>query len=286
MERPAGRRARHPLFHGFQELARIGGRSGAERVMLASAFIYGVQTGVLVLVPRDQLESGADAWASSTRRWASGVLGAVLVSRLVRSARVGTLSTCPCCDVAADGRAPVTDSVGRRSCSCLCPDRLGRRRRAHADNSSGAVPGDVLDASGVRSTRRGAAFIVGSLVWTGGDPPGDRERVRGVRWSCPAGTARVSGLLAPTGKRRVLARIGPAVAVFETRRILEDTAGRRQRLARAATALTVAIGADVVVQGAPASIYVIESGRLDVLRRTGREPPVQVNVLAAGDSYR
>jgi len=154
-----------------------------------------------------------------------------------------------------------------------------------------AVPGAVLGRVwGAVDALVVAAIIVGSLVV---GPVVDLLGTAGAFVTFGL-VVPVLGLLGVGGLLRadreavaLLARIGPAVAVFEQVEILEDTdRAVIERLAQAATALTVPIGADVVVQGEPAEhFYVIESGRLDVLVARDGEPPVQVNVLAAGDSF-
>jgi CRP/FNR family cyclic AMP-dependent transcriptional regulator len=102
------------------------------------------------------------------------------------------------------------------------------------------------------------------------------------------GLIGVGGLLrADRESVALMERIGPAVTVFQDVPLLED-ADRAvlERLALAAAAQSVPIGADVVVQGEPAEhFYVIESGRFDVLvaDRDGSETPV--NVLGAGDWF-
>ena len=262
--------------------------------MLASAFIYGVQTVVLVLVARDQLESGSDGVGIFYAALGiGGVLGAVLVTRLVRSARVGTLlygsmlvMSLPMAALAVtDSGGPafvlvLVSGIGSVVVDVLTLTQLQR-----------AVPGHVLGRVwGAVDALVVAAIIVGSLV------VGPVVALLGTASAFAVfGLAvPVLGLLGVGGLLRVdreavelLARIGPAVAAFEQVELLEDTdRAVVERLAQAATALTVPIGADVVVQGEPAEhFYVIESGRLDVLVAPDGEPPLQVNVLAAGDSF-
>ena len=282
------------LLHGFRELVRSKDARVLSGVMLASAFIYGVQTVVLVLVARDQLESGSDGVGIFYAALGiGGVLGAVLVSRLVRSARIGTLlygsmlvMSLPMAALAAtDSGGPafvlvLVSGIGSVVVDVLTLTQLQR-----------SVPGAVLGRVwGAVDALVVAAIIVGSLV------VGPVVGLLGTAGAFATfglvvpvlGLLGVGGLLrADREAVAVLARIGPAVAVFEQVEILEDTdRAVIERLAQAATALTVPIGADVVVQGEPAEhFYVIESGRLDVLVARDSEPPVQVNVLAAGDSF-
>ncbi|HEY3725171.1 MAG TPA: MFS transporter [Acidimicrobiia bacterium] len=282
------------LLHGFRELVRSQDARVLSAVMLASAFIYGIQTVVLVLVARDQLASGSDGVGIFYAALGiGGVLGAVCVSRLVRSARVGTLlygsmlvMSLPMAALAlTDSGGPafvlvLVSGIGSVVVDVLTLTQLQR-----------AVPGEVLGRVwGAVDALVVAAIIIGSLV------VGPVVALLGTAGAFAAfglvvpvlGLLGVGGLLrADREAVALLARIGPAVAVFEQVEILED-ADRAviERLAQAATALTVPIGADVVVQGEPAEhFYVIESGRLDVLAARDGEAPVQVNVLAAGDSF-
>lgn len=154
-----------------------------------------------------------------------------------------------------------------------------------------AVPGDVLGRVwGALDALVVAAIIIGSLV-VGPvvDLLGTGAALIFFGLLVPGlGLLGVGGLLrADRESVELLARIGPAVEVFEQVELLAD-AGRAvvERLALAAVVETVPIGVDVVVQGEPAShFYVVESGRLDVLVRNDEGPEVQVNVRGAGDWF-
>jgi MFS family permease len=282
------------LAHGFRELGRSADARVLSAFMLGSAFIYGVQTVVLVLAARDQLASGSDGVGIFyAALGVGGVLGAVLVSRLARSPRLGAslygcmlLASLPLAALAAtdSGGLAVTlvllSGIGSVVVDVLTLTQLQR-----------SVPGDVLGRVwGALDALVVATIIVGSLV-VGPvvDLVGTDAAFVAFGLVVPLlGLLGVGGLLrADRDSVALLERIGPAVEVFEEVEILEDTdRAVVERLALAATAMTAVIGEDVVVQGEPAEhFYVVESGRLDVLVRADDGTETQVNVLAAGDSF-
>jgi predicted MFS family arabinose efflux permease len=282
------------LFHGFVELGRTADARVLGGFMLGTAFIYGTQTVVLVLVARDHLEAGADGVGILYAALGiGGVLGAAIVARLVRAARLGAilygalmLACAPMALLAVADSGLVTfllvllSSVGGVVLDVLALTQLQR-----------AVPGAVMGRVwGALDALFVAAIIFGSLIVAPViDLVGTETAFIVLGLSVPAlGLLGIGGLLrADREVIELLERIGPAVAVFEHLPILED-ADRSvlEQLALAATTMDVAIGSDVVVQGEPADcFYVIESGRLDVLVQSGDGPPEQVNVLAAGDWF-
>jgi MFS family permease len=282
------------LAHGFRELAASADARVLSAFMLGSAFIYGFQTVVLVLVAGEQLESGSDGvGVFYAALGVGGVLGAVLVHRLARSPRVGAslfgclvLASVPMALLAGtDSAGPAVTLVLLSGIGSVVVDVLTLTQLQRA------VPGDVLGRVwGALDALVVAAIIVGSLVvgpvveLIGTDPA---FVVFGLVVPVVA-LLGISGLLrADRESVELLARIGPAVEVFERVEILEDTdRAVIERLALAATARSVPIGADVVVQGEPAEhFYVVESGRLDVLVRRDGATEVQVNVLGAGDAF-
>jgi MFS family permease len=281
------------LGRGFRELAVSADARVLGGLMLCSAFIYGTQTVLLVLVAGDQLESGTDGvGVFYVALGVGGVLGAALVSRLARSARLGAiLYTCLLVTSVPIAALAATDSVGPAFTLVLVSGvgavvldvlTLTQLQRA--------VPGDVLgrvwgalDALVVASIIFGS-IVVGPVV----DVVGAANALIVLGFAVPlVGLFAIRGLVrADRESVALLTRIGPAVAVFEQVAILED-ADRAviERLALAATPVLVPIGADVVVQGEPADhFYVIESGRLDVLVEHDGAVE-QVNVLAAGDWF-
>ena len=113
--------------------------------MLGTAFIYGIQTVVLVLVAGEQLEAGADGVGLFYAALGlGGVIGAALVSRLARSraARRGPLR------VAAPHDGPDGAARGRRARAAVAfalvaavEHRRGRARRARAHAAAACGPG-------------------------------------------------------------------------------------------------------------------------------------------------
>jgi hypothetical protein len=282
------------LFLGLRELGRTADARVLGGYMLGTAFIYGIQTVVLVLVAGKQLDAGADGVGILYAALGlGGIIGAAVVARLARAARLGAvlygsllLATVPMALLAVTASAGpaftlvVVSSIGAVVLDVLALTQLQR-----------AVPGDVLGRVwGALDALVVAAIIVGSVIVA---PVIEVLGADGafvvLSLAVPVlGLVGVAGLLrADRESVALMERIGPAVAVFEALPILED-ADRAvvERLALAAVVEVVPIGADVVVQGDPAEhFYVVESGRLDVLIAESGLPEVQVNVLGAGDWF-
>jgi predicted MFS family arabinose efflux permease len=282
------------LMHGFRELARTADARVLGGYMLGTAFIYGIQTVVLVLVAGEQLEAGTDGVGIFyAALGVGGVIGAALVTRLARSARLGAvlyasllLTAVPMALLAVSSSGAVAfvlvllSSVGGVVLDVLALTQL---QRAVSGEVLGRVWG-ALDALVV------SAIIIGSIVVApvvdllGADPA-----FAVLALTIPIlGLVGVGGLLrADRESVELLDRIGPAVDVFQQVPLLE-VADRAviERLASTAVVQPVAIGENVVVQGEPAEhFYVVETGRFDVLvQEDGREPE-QVNVLGAGDWF-
>jgi MFS family permease len=278
-------------------LRELGGSADARvlgGLMLGTAFIYGIQTVVFVLVAKEQLETGANGvGVLYAALGIGGVLGAAVVARLARAARLGAvlygsllLATVPMALLAVTSSAgpafilALVSSVGAVILDVLALTQLQR-----------AVPGDVLGRVwGALDALVVSAIILGSLVVAPViDLVGADAAFVLLPLSVPVlGLAGVAGLLrADQESVELLTRIGPAVAVFETVPILEE-ADRAviERLALAAEVQSVQIGTDVVVQGEPSEhFYVVESGRFDVLVALDDRSPEPVNVLGAGDWF-
>jgi MFS family permease len=282
------------LVLGLRELGRTADARVLGGYMLGTAFIYGIQTVVLVLVAAQQLDAGTDGVGILYAALGlGGVVGASIVARLARSARLGAvlygsllLATVPMALLAASASAGpaftlvVASSIGAVVLDVLALTQLQR-----------AVPSEVLGRVwGALDALVVAAIILGSVVVAPVvDLLGADTAFVVLSLAVPVlGLVGVGGLLrADRESVALMERIGPAVAVFQTVPLLED-ADRAviERLALAAVVKAVPIGADVVVQGEPAEhFYVIESGRLDVLVAEGDLPATQVNVLGAGDWF-
>jgi predicted MFS family arabinose efflux permease len=282
------------LMHGFRELARTADARVLGGYMLGTAFIYGIQTVVLVLVAGEQLEAGTDGVGIFyAALGVGGVIGAALVTRLARSARLGAvlyasllLTAVPMALLAVSSSGAVAfvlvllSSVGGVVLDVLALTQL---QRAVSGEVLGRVWG-ALDALVV------SAIIIGSIVVApvvdllGADPA-----FAVLALTIPIlGLVGVGGLLrADRESVELLDRIGPAVDVFQQVPLLE-VADRAviERLASTAVVQPVAIGENVVVQGEPAEhFYVVETGRFDVLVQEGGGEPEQVNVLGAGDWF-
>lgn len=282
------------VVHGFRELGQTANARVFGGYMLGKAFIYGIQTVVLVLVAGEQLEAGADGVGIFYAALGiGGIVGAAIVSRLARSARLGAvlygsllLTSVPMAALAwsLSGESAFTlvmmSSIGAVVLDVLALTQLQR-----------AVPSDVLGRVwGALDALAVAAIIVGSLVVSpaiellGKDPA-----FVALALAVPlAGLVGVRALLRADGESiALLERIGPAVAAFERVAVLED-ADRAviERLALAAIVEQVPMGADVVVQGEPSEhFYVVESGRLDVFVQSNGGASEAVNVLGAGDWF-
>ena len=283
----------HRLVRGFREL----GGSADVRVLggfiLGSAFIYGVQTVVLVLVAGDQLSSGTDGVGIFYAALGiGGVLGAFLVARLARSPRLGALlyacvllASVPMAVLAAThSGGPAFTLVLLSGIGSVVVDVLAltQLQRAVAGDVLGRVWG-ALDALAVTAIILGS-LVVGPVVDLLG---AERSYIAFGLFVPLLGLLGVGGLLrADRESVELLARIGPAVEVFEQVELLAD-ADRAvvERLALAAEVQVLPIGGIVVAQGEPAAhFYVVESGRLDVLVRADGVDE-QVNVLGAGDWF-
>jgi predicted MFS family arabinose efflux permease len=282
------------LLHGFRELARSADVRVLGGYMLGTAFVYGIQTVILVLVASEQLESGSDGVGIFyAALGVGGVIGAALVTPLARSARLGAilygsllLTAVPMALLAVSGSGAVAfvlvllSSVGAVLLDVLALTQL---QRAVSGDVLGRVWG-ALDALVVTTIIIGSVIVEPVVDTLGADPA-----FVVLALAVPVlGLLGVGGLLrADRESVELLERIGPAVRVFQQVPLLE-VADRAviERLAASATVLPVAIGEDVVVQGEPAEhFYVVESGRFDVyVQEAGREPE-QVNVLGAGDWF-
>lgn len=285
--------ARH-VMHGFRELGQTANARVLGGYMLGTSFIYGIQTVVLVLVAGEVFEAGADGvGVFYAALGIGGVLGAAIVSRVARSARLGAvlyfslvLASVPIATLAltASGGFAFTlvmlSSVGGVVLDVLALTQLQR-----------AVPSDVLGRVwGALDAMAVASIIVGSLAVSPViELLGTDSAFIVLALSVPVlGLLGVGGLLrADRESVALMERIGPAVAVFEQVSLLED-ADRAviERLALSAVVQPVPIGTDVVVQGERAEhFYVVESGRLDVLVQSNGDALEQVNVLGAGDWF-
>ena len=281
-------------LHGFRALGRSRDARVLGAYMLGPAFIYGIQSVVLVLVASEQLNGGADAvGVLYAAMGLGGILGAATVARLVQSPRLGAvlfgsllLTTVPMAMLAASGSGivafllVVVSSIGAVVLDVLALTQL---QRAVANDVLGRVWG-ALDALIV------TAIIIGSIIVAPVvDALGADSAFLVLSLAVPVlGLLGVGGLLrADREAVELLDRIGPAVEVFQQVPLLE-VADRAviERLASTAIVQPVAIGEDVVVQGEPAEhFYVVESGRFDVLVQEDGGVPEQVNVLGAGDWF-
>jgi MFS family permease len=281
-------------IHGFRELSQSRDLLVLGGFIIGTSFIYGLQTVVLVLVASEQLEAGADGVGILYAALGlGGVVGAALVSRFARVARLGAVLYATLLLAAVPMAALALTSSGGPAFTLVMLSSIGvvglnvlaltQLQRAVGGDVLGRVWGS-LDALSV------AAIIGGSIVVS---PVID---LMGIDSALVILTLMVPafGLLGVVGLRRtdreaveLLERIGPAVAAFEQVPILER-ADRAviERLATAAVVQSVPIGTDVVVQGEPAEhFYVVESGRLDVFQRRNGGVPEPVNVLGAGDWF-
>lgn len=282
------------ILHGFRELGRTADARVLGGYMLGTAFIYGIQSVVLVLVAGEQLEAGTNGvGVFYAALGAGGIIGAALVTRLARAARLGAilyasllLTSVPMALLAVSssgGMAFVLVLLSSIGAVLLDVLALTQLQRAVSGEVLGRVWG-ALDALVV------TAIIIGSIVVApvvdvlGADP----AFVLLALIIPVLGLLGVGGLLrADRESVALLDRIGPAVRVFHQVPLLE-VADRAviERLAATAVVQPVAIGEEVVVQGEPAEhFYVVESGRFDVYVEADGGPPEQVNVLGAGDWF-
>jgi predicted MFS family arabinose efflux permease len=282
------------LLHGFRELGRTADARVLGGYILGTSFIYGIQSVVLVLVAGEQLEAGTEGVGILYAALGiGGIVGAALVTRLARSARLGAvlyasllLTTVPMALLAVSSSGGVAfvlvllSSVGAVLLDVLALTQL---QRAVSGEVLGRVWG-ALDALVV------TAIIVGSIVVAPVvDVLGTDPAFVLLALSIPVlGLFGVGGLLrADRESVTLLEQIGPAVRVFQQVPVLE-VADRAviERLAATALVQPVAIGEDVVVQGEPAEhFYEVESGRVDVYVEEDGGEPEQVNVLGAGDWF-
>jgi CRP-like cAMP-binding protein/predicted MFS family arabinose efflux permease len=282
------------LLHGFRELGRTADARVLGGYMLGTAFIYGIQSVVLVLVAGEQLEAGTDGVGIFyAALGVGGIVGAALVTRLARSARLGAvlyasllLTTLPMALLALSSSGGVAfvlvllSSVGAVVLDVLALTQL---QRAVSGEVLGRVWG-ALDALVVSAIILGSIVVAPVVDVLGADP----AFVLLALCIPVLGLLGVGGLLrADRESVALLDRIGPAVRVFQQVPLLE-VADRAtiERLATTAVVQPVAIGEDVVVQGEPAEhFYVVESGRFDVYVEEDGGAPEQVNVLGAGDWF-
>jgi predicted MFS family arabinose efflux permease len=281
-------------WHGFRILASSADARVLGAYMLGPAFIYGIQSVVLVLVASEQLDGGADAvGVLYAAMGLGGIVGAACVARVVQAPRLGAvlfgsllLTTVPMALLAASGSGAVAfvlvvlSSIGAVVLDVLALTQL---QRAVASDVLGRVWG-ALDALIVTAIIIGSIIVAPVVDALGADPAFVL-----LALAVPiVGLLGVGGLLrADRESVELLDRIGPAVEVFQQVPLLE-VADRAviERLAASAVVQPVAIGEDVVVQGEPAEhFYVVESGRFDVLVQEDGAPPDQVNVLGAGDWF-
>jgi hypothetical protein len=281
-------------IHGFRELGQSRDLLVLGGFIVGTSFIYGLQTVVLVLVASQQLDAGAEAVGILYAALGlGGVVGAALVSRFARVARLGAvlygtllLAAVPMAALALTSSGGpafalvMLSSIGVVGLNVLALTQLQR-----------AVGGDVLGRVwGSLDALSVAAIIGGSIIVS---PAID---VLGIDSALVVLTLMVPGLglFGVVGLRHadreaveLLERIGSAVAAFEQVPILE-WADRAviEHLATSAVTQSISIGTDVVVQGEPADhFYVVESGRLDVFQQRNGDAPVPVNVLGAGDWF-
>jgi predicted MFS family arabinose efflux permease len=281
-------------WHGFRVLAASKDARVLGAYMLGPAFIYGIQSVVLVLVASEQLDGGADAvGVLYAAMGLGGILGAASVARVVQAPRLGVvlfasllLTTVPMAMLAATGSGVIAfvlvvlSSIGAVVLDVLALTQL---QRAVASDVLGRVWG-ALDALIVTAIIIGSIIVAPVVDALGADPA-----FVVLSLAVPVvGLLGVGGLLrADRESVELLDRIGPAVEVFQQVPVLE-VADRAviERLAASAVVQPVEIGEDVVVQGEPAEhFYVVESGRFDVLVHEDGAPPEQVNVLGAGDWF-
>jgi MFS family permease len=282
------------LLHGFRELGRTADARVLGGYMLGTAFIYGIQSVVLVLVAGEQLEAGTDGVGLFyAALGVGGIIGAALVTRLARAARLGAilyasllLTAVPMALLAVSSSGGVAfvlvllSSVGAVVLDVLALTQL---QRAVSGEVLGRVWG-ALDALVVTAIIIGSVVVAPVVDVVGTDPA-----FALLALSIPVlGLLGVGGLLrADRESTALLERIGPAVEVFEQVPLLE-VADRAviERLAATAVVQPVSIGEEVVVQGEPAEhFYVVGSCRFDVYVEADGGPAQQVNVLGAGDWF-
>ncbi len=136
--------------------------------MLGTSFIYGIQTVVLVLVAGEQLDAGADGVGILYAALGlGGVIGASVVARLARSARLGAvlygsllLATVPMALLAVTSSGvPAFTLVALSSIGVVVLDVLALTQLQRA------VPADVLGRVwGALDALVVASIIFGSLV--------------------------------------------------------------------------------------------------------------------------
>ena len=168
------------------------------------------QTVLLVLVAQRAARVGTDGvGVFYAALGIGGVIGAALVSRLARSARLGAIALrLPAADVGADGAARARPTrAAPRSRSCWCPaSARSCSTCSRSPSCSARCPSDVLGRVwGALDALVVAAIIVGSHRGrAGGRPARRRRRVRRarVRRSRSLGPLRRSaGCSGPTASR-------------------------------------------------------------------------------------
>lgn len=297
--RPAGGRRR--LSRAWSELSRgvraIAGSAPASALsgyVLATAYIYGLQTVLLVTVAEDRLHGGSGTLGLLyAGLGAGGVLAAFVTARVARSHRLAGLlgaslacAALPMAGLAAADAVPVAfvlvlvAGLGAVIVDVLALTVL---QRTVAGEVLGRAWG-LLDATAVGAMLAGG-FVVAPTVAALGDSGALVVLPVLALVAVPLGARGVRAAALRSGA--VLEEIAPRLAVFERVAIFHGAPPAViERLAMSARTQRYPAEASVVVQGEPASdLYVVESGRLEVVRLHDDGRASVLATLGPGDYF-
>lgn len=282
------------VVNGFRAI----GSSATAVVLVAfsvlASFVYGTDTVALVYISRDQLGTGADGYGYLLAALGvGGVLGAGLVDRLAGSPRLGRiivagmavycLPTALLVVIHTPALAAVIEAV--RGAGTLVVDTLAITAlqrslpREMVARVFGAFFTLVLLAISLGSLATSRLLSSVSL----------HSALLVLAFAAPAVAVLAwpwVGRIDRTALAR-LAELAPRIALLESLQIF--AAARRpvlERLAGAATVLTVETGAAVVTEGEVAdALYIVERGRLAVTARGEHDRTERLRVLGAGTYF-